>query len=48
MGHSSASMTLDIYTHVDSDNVRETIKKLTASNPDAKIDTKSEKTGKNL
>ena len=48
MGHSNASVTLDVYTHVDSENVRETIKRLNNTKSDTKIDTKSETTGGNL
>ena len=48
MGHSNASVTLDVYTHVDSENVRETIKKLNCATPDTKIDTKTESSDGNL
>ncbi len=48
MGHSNASVTLDVYTHVDSENVRETIKRLNSTKSDTIIDTKSETTDGNL
>ncbi len=39
MGHSSSNVTLDVYSHVDRDNVRETIKRLNPTNPDTKSET---------
>ena len=48
MGHSKSNVTLDIYTHVDAENVRETIKKLNHTKTDTKIDTKPETTSGNI